>query len=55
MAHQSVKDGHLAHIRLAAGSYNVTGHFSGGITTQAIKVRVKAGRKVRQDMFEDVP
>ncbi len=55
VARRSVADGHLAHIRLPAGSYNVTGHFSGGITTRPIKVRVKEDKKVRQDLFEDVP
>jgi hypothetical protein len=55
VARQAVKDGHLAHIRLAAGRYEVTGRFSGGYTTPAVKVRVKAGQKVRQDLFEDVP
>lgn len=55
VAHQSVRDGHLAHIQLPAGLYNVTGHFSGGFTTQAVKVRVKGEHKVRQDLFEDVP
>jgi hypothetical protein len=55
VASQSVKDGHLAHIRLAVGRYKVTGHFSGGATAPAVKVRVRAGRRVRQDIFEDVP
>jgi hypothetical protein len=55
VARRSVKNGHLAHIRLPAGRYDVTGHFSGGTTTPAVKVRVKTGRKVRQDVFEDVP
>ena len=55
VARQSVRDGHLAHIRLAVGRYKVTGHFSGGATAPAVKVRVRAGRRVRQDIFEDVP
>jgi hypothetical protein len=55
VARQAVKDGQLAHIRLPAGSYEVTAHFSGGITTQPVKVRVRAQKTVRQDMFEDVP
>ena len=55
VAQQSVKDGHLAHIRLASGRYDVTGRFAGGYTPPAVKIRVKAGRKVRQDVFQDVP
>jgi hypothetical protein len=55
VARQSVKDGHLAHIRLAPGRYEVTGRFAGGYTTPAVRVGVKAGRRVRQDLFEDVP
>jgi hypothetical protein len=55
VARQSVKDGHLAHIRLPAGRYEIIGHFSGGTTPPPVKVRVKAGKKVRQDVFEDVP
>jgi hypothetical protein len=55
VAKRSVKNGHLAHIRLAAGRYRVIGHFSGGTKPPPVKVRVRAGKKVRQDLFEDVP
>ena len=55
VARQTVANGHLAHIMLAPGRYDVSGHFSGGITTRPLPFRLRTGRKVRLDNFEDVP
>ncbi len=56
VATKSVKNGHLAHIGLPAGIYNVSGQISGGgPTLSASGVKVRKGYKVRQDLFEDVP
>ena len=56
VATKSVKNGHLAHIALPAGTYNVSGQISGGgPAVSASDVKVRQGDKVRQDLFEDVP
>jgi hypothetical protein len=55
VASQTVTDGHLAHIHLSPGTYNLSGHFSTGFTSYAVKIRIRLGYKTRQDAFEDVP
>jgi hypothetical protein len=55
VASQTVTDGHLAHIHLAPGMYNLSGHFSSGFTSSPVKIRICPGYKTRQDAFEDVP
>jgi hypothetical protein len=55
VAHQTVTNGQLAHIRLAPGTYNLRGHFSSGFTSASVKVKIRQGYKTRQDAFEDVP
>lgn len=55
LARQSVSDGHLAHIHLAAGRYRLAGHFAGGFTSRAMTITVRPGYRTRQDVFEDVP
>ena len=56
VASQSVRNGHLAHIRLAPGRYKVSGKFAGGgRASYSPTVRVRRGYKVRQDVFEHVP
>ncbi len=54
-ATQTVKAGHLAHIRLAPGQYQLSGEMAGGGRTVTADFTVKAGQRVRQDAFEDVP
>ena len=56
VATQSVANGHLAHIPLAPGRYQVSGQITGGGSTNYNPtVRIRRGLKVRQDVFEDVP
>lgn len=56
VASQAVQDGHLAHISLAPGKYEVSGKFTGGASTSySPTVKVRQGNRVRQDVFEDVP
>jgi hypothetical protein len=51
-----VRARHLAHIALAPGRYKLTGRFAGGgVRTFPVTFTVRAGKRVRQDAFEDVP
>ena len=52
VARQRVKDGHLAHIAVAPGTYKLS--TNRGVTFSPT-VKVRRGYKVRQDLFEDVP
>jgi hypothetical protein len=54
-ATQTVGNGHLAHIPLAPGHYRLNGRLAGGGSTVPVDFTVRAGQKVRQDAFEDVP
>ncbi|MFL5824004.1 MAG: hypothetical protein ACJ764_11235 [Solirubrobacteraceae bacterium] len=55
VARRAVRNGHLAHLRLAPGTYNLVGHFSSGYTSNPVKLRIRQGERTRQDVFEDVP
>jgi hypothetical protein len=55
VASHTVSDGQLAHIHLAPGTYNLSGHLSSGFTSPAVKITIRRGYKTRQDAFEDVP
>jgi hypothetical protein len=52
---QAVGDGHLAHIPLAPGRYQLNGRLAGGGSTVPVNFIVRSREKVRQDAFEDVP
>lgn len=55
VAEQKVSDGHLAHIRLAPGAYDLIGHFASGVTPAPVKIKIRRGYRTRQDCFENVP
>lgn len=56
VARRSVRNGHLAHIKLAPGRYRISGRISGGApATTSPTVTIRRGYKTRQDLFEDVP
>ena len=52
---RNVASGHLAHILLAPGTYERRGRLTNGPELGPVKVIVRSGQRVRQDLFEDVP
>ena len=52
---RSDASGHLAHIPLAPGTYELRGRITNGPELGSVKVIVRSGQRVRQDLFEDVP
>lgn len=55
VASRSVRNGHLAHIPLAPGTYDITGRFAFGGGPYSEKVTVRRGYKVRKDVFQIAP
>ena len=55
VASRSVRNGHLAHILLAPGTYDITGRFAFGGGPYSGRVTVRRGYTVREDLFQIAP